>query len=365
MNKLRWYILKNFSGPFLLGLLIFSFLLIFDKIFTLVNLMFAKGVNPVSVGKLFMLLIPTLVPLTFPMSFLVGSLLTFARMAEDNEITAIRASGIKLTGLILPFIILSLFFSSSLVWYNQNILPTAQRYFRILYQNILAEKPYIRIEEGTYLTLNQYKIYVESRDAQNFFHQVLIYKFNDTFSPPVRISAMKGRCYTNFQESLVFELFDGKISQPSKHALTQVVDTKFERYVLVITLSQDIKEYNNASRTIREMTGKELKLEISKIKDNFSATARMAVEYNLRNGIAFACLMFTLTGIPLGIQIRQRNRAIGFAASIIVIAIYYLALIFGITLGDRSILPASIAMWLPNIIVGIIGIFLYYRMSKI
>ncbi len=352
MRILSLYIFRNFFGPLFLGWIVFTFLLIIDKIFSLVNLLVVKGVNPVAVGKLFIVLLP----------ILLASIISFARLSEDNEITAIRASGIQLHWFITPFILLSLVFSFGLMRYNQTVLPNSQRYFRELYQNILVEKPYIRLEEGTFLVLDQYRIYIDYKDKNNLLHKVLIYKFDDN-NLPLRINAKTGKCWTNYQEDLIFELYDGKLQQYAKKSPDKLIDTTFKKYLLSIPLTQTMNKVKDISRTLREMTGKELKSEIKQY--NNLASARMAVEYYMRNSIAFACFVFTIVGIPLGIQIKHKSRAIAFAVSIIIVIIYYLCLIIGITLGDRNMLRASLGMWLPDVTVGLIGIYLYYRMSRI
>ncbi len=93
MRILRNYILKELLWPFLLSLVIFNFVLLMGNLIKLAELMVNKGVSIIFVLKLFLFLIPSLLSLTIPMAVLTATLLAFGRLASDNEITSMRASG--------------------------------------------------------------------------------------------------------------------------------------------------------------------------------------------------------------------------------------------------------------------------------
>jgi lipopolysaccharide export system permease protein len=71
--KLSGYFFKQFLPPFVFGFVLFLFVLVFDKLFDLIDLIFNKGVNLVTVGQLFSLFIPTVIPLTVPMATILGA----------------------------------------------------------------------------------------------------------------------------------------------------------------------------------------------------------------------------------------------------------------------------------------------------
>src|ERR1017187_8815109 len=94
MRILSRYILKEFLANLVLGLVIFTFVLLLDRLFELVDLLLNKGVGFYLTFKLLFLLLPSSLSLTLPMSTLLAVLLTFGRLSENNEITAVRASGL-------------------------------------------------------------------------------------------------------------------------------------------------------------------------------------------------------------------------------------------------------------------------------
>ncbi len=85
---------------------------------------------------------------------------------------------------------------------------------------------------------------------------------------------------------------------------------------------------------------------------------------HLRFAIAASPLALALLGIPLGIALEKGGRGVGFGASIGVLFLYYLLLIFGLNLAEKDALPALPALWLPNLFMGAVGFILYHRRLK-
>ena len=93
IKKLHIYIIKEFCGSFLFGLTVFSMLLLLDQVFQLVDLFLSKGVALWLVIKLFIFILPNILTLAVPMAVLFGVLIAYGRFSEDNEITAMKATG--------------------------------------------------------------------------------------------------------------------------------------------------------------------------------------------------------------------------------------------------------------------------------
>jgi lipopolysaccharide export system permease protein len=89
--------------------------------------------------------------------------------------------------------------------------------------------------------------------------------------------------------------------------------------------------------------------------------SRYRVEIQKKYSIPFACIVFVLLGIPLGLSTRKGSAGIALGVSLLVILAYYLFLIAGEQLADRRMMPAFLSMWLPNIILGVFGAILTIR----
>ena len=115
MRILRNYLLKEFSLPFIFSLAVLIFVMLMGNLIKLVELIITRGVNFFSVLKLFLFLIPYLLTYVIPIAVLTAALLSLGRLSSDNEILAIRASGIHIFKLVLPLVIIGVITSLFLV----------------------------------------------------------------------------------------------------------------------------------------------------------------------------------------------------------------------------------------------------------
>jgi lipopolysaccharide export system permease protein len=87
----------------------------------------------------------------------------------------------------------------------------------------------------------------------------------------------------------------------------------------------------------------------------------MRLEFNRRFALPFACFVFALVGVPLGIQNQRSGKATGFSISIGVLLIYYIILSAGRTLGEKGLAHPAIAVWAPNLILFALGAYLFKK----
>jgi len=102
LKILNRYILKEITLPFLMTILVFTFVLLIGKILQITDLMVNKGVNVLTVVKIVLFILPSFLTVTIPISLLIAVLIGLGRLSSDNEITAMKASGISLYQLLLP-----------------------------------------------------------------------------------------------------------------------------------------------------------------------------------------------------------------------------------------------------------------------
>ena len=88
---------------------------------------------------------------------------------------------------------------------------------------------------------------------------------------------------------------------------------------------------------------------------------RAEVEYQKKFAIPFACFALSLIGVPLGIVVRRSGKMVGAGIGLGVIIIYYVLLQIGQTTGFRGVIPAPLAIWMPNALIGISGVILIIR----
>ena len=152
-------------------------------------------------------------------------------------------------------------------------------------------------------------------------------------------------------------------SIPTSDQLTQ----KIKRYEKVVTDSlQKIGEVKQISSFKRKM--KNLRRGIKndyRLIDNYTNSMnRYLVELHKKFSIPFASIVFILIGAPLGIMDRKGNFALSTSISLGFFIVYWAFLIAGENFADRGIMTPLVSMWLPNIVLSILGLFLIYKTSK-
>ncbi|MFB0526346.1 MAG: LPS export ABC transporter permease LptF [bacterium] len=360
MKILHRYIITEFIPPTLLALFVFTFILIMERLFDSINLLISKGVSLSSVLQLLGYVLPSVLVYTIPMAILAGTLICFGRLSSDNEITAIQASGVSLYTIFLPVIILSFIVSIFLVSFNQQVAPRAYNRFRQLYYQIAQKNPILKLEERTFLEIEDYRLYVEKiKQKKGILSGIIMYEMEEDGFPTL-ITAQRGNMVCNEQQVL-FRLFDGSIQQKDKYDPNKFSITYFENYDISLDLSQTPPP---TSKRIRQMGKSELLQEIRKLKRDNIPTHSLEVEYHQRRSLAFASFVFCLIGIPLGIKARKKGKSVGFGLSLGLFLLYWFLLVEGITMGERGIAPPLLGVWIPNLIIGIAGAWMIYRTAK-
>ncbi len=360
MKILHRYIITEFIPPTLLALFVFTFILIMERLFDSINLLLSKGVSLLSVLQLLGYVLPSTLVYTIPMAILAGTLVCFGRLSSDNEITAIQASGVSLYSIFSPVIILSFVVSIFLVSFNEQIAPRSYNQFRQLYYQIVQKNPILKLEERTFLEIKDYRLYVEKiKQKKGKLSGIIMYEMEkDGF--PTLITAQRGNMLSNEQQ-VVFRLFDGSIQQKDKDDPNKYSITYFKNYDISLDLTQTPPP---KAKRIRQMGKSELLQEIKRLKRDNIPTRSLEVEYHQRRSLAFASFVFCLIVIPLGIKARKKGKSIGFGLSLGLFLLYWFLLMEGITLGEKGITPPLLGVWIPNLTIGIAGIWMIYRTAK-
>jgi lipopolysaccharide export system permease protein len=361
MKILSRYIALEFMGNAVLGLMIFTFILILDQLFELVDLLLNKGVGILFTLKLLLLLTPSSLSLTLPVSILLACLLTYGRLSENNEITAARASGLAAWSYVrMPFFV-AVLTTVFLVPFNTRWAPHAHASFRELYVQVLKKNPLVRIDEKTFVEVGDYHIYVEDKDKKSKnMRGLTIYKM-PTKGPSLRIFASRGHASFDEKRGITFSLSAGRIEQADAANPSRWVTTDFKEYQFFIPL---VGSQSSTERAIEEMDNKQLRAEIETLKSKNLPTPVHACQIQFRWALAFTPILFAALGVPLAIRMQRGGRSIGFGMSLIIVIVYYVLLMGGMSLGQRGAWPAWLAVWSANGILAVAASGLFWKMTK-
>jgi len=364
-RTISFYLTKEIMGPFFVGLLIFTFIFLMNSILRLTELVVNKGVKLIDILKLILYAMPSFLVFTVPMALLMAVLAALGRLSGDNEITAMKVSGIGIYQLVAPIMIFSLVCSLLTSFVAVYALPWGNSSTRELIFNIARNKVNIGIKERTFnsdfkgLVLYVNEIAVRGEKLKG----ILVSEKGETGEPNT-IVAREGYLISDPKSLIItLRLIDEKIHRASKY-LNTYQEIGFSTYDINLDLGTIIKEQGSFTKEYSEMSIGELQRKIEELrKGKKSLYHPLQVLYE-KFSVPFACLVFGLIAIPLGIQSRPSSKFWGFILSLVVILIYYVFLTFGQILAKNGEIPLPIALWAPNFFIGILGVYMLYKTAN-
>lgn len=366
MRILRNYILSEMFPPLALSLVVIIFSFLVGNLVKLADFVINKGVELIYVGEIFLCLIPNILSLAIPMCVLTATLLAYGRLSSDNEILAMRATGINFYKIAMPAITLGLIFSLLTVPFNDKIVPKAHYKTRMLIKELGLRRPAAYLEAGTFIRgfkdciLLIYEIkYVKDRAI---FSNVRVYQPQK--DAPTRTIVAKGGELIPLPEknTIKLKLTDGTIEEPNPTNPKNLYKLNFKEYHLTLLL--DDSTMQESGKKTKEMTFDEIKANMSKLEKSGADAAPLKRRLHKRIAESFASFAYVLIGIPLAITTRRSEKSIGFGISLALIVIYWLLSALGTVFATRNIMPVWFAMWFGNITLIIIGSVMIYITAR-
>lgn len=367
MKLLTRYTLKEFFPPFLLALICFTSILLLDEIFRLTKLFVSKGVSPAYLVQLLIYVLPATLVVTIPMATLVGILLSLGRFSTDNEITAMKAHGIGFHQILLPLLAISSLLSIFDFFFMDYALPRGNIAYVSLKHDISRRHSAFVLEEGVVMKEleREGKLWLyESTDPDTGRLQDV--KVWDSIWPgqPRFVNAKEAT--VGFEEGQAWlTLYDGVTYEPIPDSENGFRVTAFAKDRIALDFKETLERTEFESKSTRNMPLAKLKDHISELKARlFQKQSKpqmdklryAQVEYHKKFSIPFACVVFGLIGVPLGLVVKRSGRMVGFGIGLGLVLIYYLLLQVGQDTGRTGVLPPGFAIWLPNLVIGLLGL---------
>ena len=356
------YIFREVVMTFLFGICAFSAVFIGSgTLFRIAKYITDYGASFESVIKIFIFGLPNIIMWTFPMSILLGVLLTFGKLSSSSEITAMKSCGIGFSRIAAPAIFLGVIVSGLAIMFNEHVVPWANT----AYSNVL----YYEIQGNTTMKSQEH---VVIKDIQHGEIRRLVYaRFFNADNQTLQAVTMQDfdeNGHLQRVENAEYAEWSGKEWTLHNGILYDVGQTdgdhtvRFTKQVLPIVASP--KQIMREQKKPEELTMKELKAQIAIMKTQYVNTSKLETELYQRITVPMASLIFALIGVPLGLQPTRNSSSMGFAMSVIIIFFYYAIMTLANALGRGGVIPPAFAVWIPNIIGLFAGAILIHRASK-
>ena len=290
MSLLNRHLLRATAGPFLFGFFVITFLLIIDILYRYVELFVSRGVSFVVATEVLLLSLGHTFALSVPMAVLVGVLMGVGQLAADQEITAMKASGIGLYAVLRPLLLGALLIGATLAAYNHYVFPESNHKLANLLYDIKHKRPMLEIREQLFTDLGpRTTIYVEEKDeATNEIRGVVIIERDGPGDPAPTITTADHGLIVPLHETdtLRIERYDGEIHElPDDNDLSRYTITRFERHNIHIRdAERDMTDSKRTSRGDREMDLTQLRAAAREQHEQYDEAVRR--QYELAGSLA-------------------------------------------------------------------------------
>ncbi len=409
MKILTRYILKEMVGPTALGFAFYTSMILMRQLFDMAGMIISRSLAPGVVFQLLLLSLPNIVVLTVPMSLLFGILIAVGRLSSDSEIIAMRALGISTRTIYLPVFIFSFAVFLLNLYLMNVVLPKGNSEFASLRAEVFTSTVEKEIQPRRfYDDYENLMIYVNDINPRTAEWKGVFVADSRNEEPqqaltPQQLAERSAREREEQREAgagalaqsgqRIIMAQSGNLSvlkrtnqvwMNLRNAQTHVWDPRRpDRYDLNRNAVQRIllpDKYASTdlagqfAKSLREMNLRELLRQeqmLQNVTSRKSATELDRETYNLARveihkkfAIPFACIVFGILGLPLGITNRRGGKSSGFSLSIGIIVFYYVMINNGEALARTGKISPAIGMWAPNVILLIMGIYLLGRANR-
>jgi len=211
LKRLFIFSVKSFVGPFIVTLLISMFMLIMQFFWKYIDDLMGKGLEITVVIELIFYVSASLLPLALPLAMLLSSIMTVGNLAENNELTALKSSGLSLIRILRPLIVVCLFISISTFYFANFVIPIANYKWRALIYDIQETKIAMLLSPGSYShQIDKYIIKVKEAENDRIKDVII----HDMTHPDIvkTVRAEKGTMYkSSVGNSILLKLENGNV----------------------------------------------------------------------------------------------------------------------------------------------------------
>jgi LPS export ABC transporter permease LptF/LPS export ABC transporter permease LptG len=360
MRILDRYIVREIFRHAFLGLVVFTFVFFVPQLVRLTALFVRHSGSGTQIAQLFLCIFPGVLTFTIPMAILIGVLLGLGRMSADSEIIALTALGIGRRRILIPVGVLATTGCIVTLVMTLWLAPLALRTFRGLEMELAASQLNFAVQPRVFdERFPKMVLYVNDISASGTqWRGVFLAEAGGENGSRVTLAESAIVIAAPKEGKLELHLKGGSThdfdrSDPDHYSVTAFGQSDWPIEVTGVVPAQQARQVKNDERSLRALA-----------EDNGPNWREAHVELQKRLAFPAACFAFALIAVPIGAQPRRGGRAASSLIAVLLIAGYYLVLIFGTGLAREGTLPPSIGLWLANILLGICGLGLLPRMEQ-
>jgi lipopolysaccharide export system permease protein len=365
-KTLNRYILREIAGPFVMILLVLTFVLLMGRILQLMDLMVNKGIGFIDIAIFIILLMPSFLMFTIPISLLTAILIGLGRLSGDNEITVMKASGISLYQLYQPVAVASVaaFFLTAVI--TLFLVPQGNYATKHHLYNVSKKQASIGIREKVFIDdFSNLLIYAETIPMDGAYMAGVLISDTRLTNEPSTIIAKKAYLISDPKTLTVTMRLENGSTHTVDAGLNHYRKMDFRVYDVNLDIGSALFDENKLrEKTSGEMTVLELRDKLQKADVEHQQLREAAIELNKKLSIPMSCLIFGILGVPLGIRGHRSVKSRGIALGAIIVAVYYMLQLGGEALVQTGKTGPAFGAWAPNLVFLVLGAALFMATAR-
>ena len=362
--KFNIYLLKELSYILFLSLGILTFILVLSRLSKIADLVINKGVGIKDIFALVAFSIPPYLTFTLPMAFLLSVIVVLGRLSTENEILALKASGVNLRWLFAPIAFVGLIITACGLFNTNVLLPQCSGLFKQTLIDVVKKGISVDDKEGIFNdTIPGVVIYINKVDTTKRSLSGVIVSDDRDKNVKQTISASKG--FVNINPD-TFEL-NFLLDNGTLHRWEKATDTyrtvSFQNYTFAMNLSAMAPGAGVTRKLAYEMDHKELKSALA-TTTNPGDRYDLLLEIYKKFSLPLSSLAFIMLTIPLGVRRKVEGKISGMLYSLLLFVFYYILMAITDSFGKNLNAPPVIITFLPNAVIVVMGIYLLRSLNK-
>lgn len=357
-SRMDRYFLREMVAPFLMGVLFFVVVLTGHYFYWAIKSIVGQRAPAKDLLLMVVYLMPQAAALAIPIGMILCTCIVLNRMGREMELMALRASGISVQRMMMPFVFVALVVTVGDFFLNDRVVPESNRranqiLYRLAYMNptpLIESDKFFKVSDDLwfYVRLVNYQtnrlegVLVYQRDPNQWqFPQAIIAKW-----------AQKEPKENHWV------LHDGMIHKFNEKG-DLIAQIPFRQQV--IYLPPDLPLLINDNRRPQELSTQELRQKIEALDKTGQNSYELHVAYHFKFSVPAATLVMTLWAAPLSIRFSRTGSFAGLFIAILGVFLYQGAMGWAEAIGERYLLLPFWVAWSQNFLFGVMGLWLLWR----
>ncbi len=368
MGLLHRYILRQIWGPALLAAAVIGFIILAGEIQTKLKLLFLDvpnaEVNLWDIARISFYSSPLLIGYIFPITYLMGIMLTFGRMAQHSELTAMKSAGVPMRRIVMPVLVTGLILSTLTFVLIDRGQPWA--YVRLTYMltsDLPLRMSIDMLPTGRVQEYGRWGVYIGAKEEGGVLHNITVLERKEDggatsyYAETARLAKHEGTSYLEMEQGYLFfeeqerKIAFDKISVPVPELQRRAVQSTQEGLTAgsLFRSQERLSQEFRATGNLR--TGAELRMQRMEISNRFS--------------FPLMCFAVAFVAAPLGARMKRTGRTYAFLNGLVIVGVYFTLRKVMEPMFIPTLTEAIVRGQIPNAVLLTIGSLLVWRVDRV